>query len=71
MEKRKPLTSPGLGEMAQNLPMDYRGFSVHGGLHRFLHTPADGSDSTAPELLEPVALALSRALESIEALAKQ
>jgi hypothetical protein len=43
----------------------YRGFSFSGG-NMFTHTVADGPEQTAPELLEPLALGIARALEAIE-----
>lgn len=65
-----PELGRGAGEMANNVPMEYPGFGVHGGFNRFLHSPGDGLESTGPELLEPFAVALIRAFESIEKLAK-
>ena len=63
----KPDLGPGVGELIPVLETGYQGFGVYGGRYRFFHTPTDGPQGTAPELLEPVALALTRALESIEA----
>ena len=65
-----PKLGRGTGEMANNVPMEYPGFGVHGGFNRFLHSPGDGPEATGPELLEPFAVALIRAFESIEKLAK-
>jgi len=65
----KPIVGRGLGEMRLMIQTGYHGFGFNGGAYRFFHTPADiPEQATAPELLEPVALALTRALESIEAL---
>ena len=62
----KPDFGPGIGELTPVLETGYRGFGVYGGRYRFFHTPDDGPQGTAPELLEPMALALTKALESIE-----
>ena len=59
-----PKTGPSAGELADALNLGYRAFGFFGG-HYFFHTPSDGPETTGPELLEPVALALARALESI------
>ena len=67
----KPDTGPGIGELIPVLEAGYRGFGVYGGHYHFFHTPDDGPQGTAPELLEPMALALTRALESIEVQARQ
>lgn len=66
----KPMVGPGIGELGPVLEAGYRGFGVYGGPYRFFHTPTDGPHGTAPELLEPIALALTKALESVEALPK-
>jgi len=66
----KPAVGDAPGEL-RHVPSEYRGFSLTSESYWFKHTPADGPDGTAPELLEPVGLALTRALESIEALARQ
>lgn len=63
-------TGNAAGDLKLVLAEGYRAFGLFG-LHRFFHTPADGSESTAPELLEPVALALGRVLESIKRIGKQ
>jgi hypothetical protein len=44
----------------------YRGFGI-AAAHKFHHTPADSPEMTGPELLEPVASALVKALEAIDA----
>jgi len=47
--------------------MEYRGFGVNGGPYRYFHTPEDMPEAgTAPQLLEPMAAALVRALELLE-----
>jgi len=67
----KPDVGPGVGELIPVLEAGYRGFGVYGGHYRFFHTPTDGPHGTAPELLEPVALALIKTLESIENLSEK
>lgn len=68
----QPVVGPGLGEMRGVIEAGYPGFGVNGGGYRFFHTPADvPEEATAPELLEPMALSLTRALESLEALSKR
>jgi hypothetical protein len=67
----QPVVGRGIGEMRLMIQTGYHGFGFNGGAYRFFHTPVDVPEqATAPELLEPVALALTRALESIEALGK-
>ena len=66
----KPIVGQGLGEMRLFIEAGYRGFGVNGNVHPFFHTPSDGPEVTAPELLEPVALALTKALELAEAMAQ-
>jgi hypothetical protein len=63
----KPVVGPGLGELIHVVENGYRCFGVFGGRYHFFHTPSDNPIGTAPELLEPVARALTTALESIEA----
>jgi hypothetical protein len=63
----RPVVGQTIGEMAAMERAGYRGFGVNGGLHPFFHTPGDSPKTTAPELLEPIALSLTRALELIEA----
>jgi hypothetical protein len=57
-------TRPG-GELAHYMRVGYRSFGFYGG-NRYVHTIVDRADQTAPELLEPVARGLARALEAIE-----
>jgi len=64
----KPTRSSGaapgeLGLVAER----YRTFFGITAAHMFHHTPGDGPETTAPELLEPVGQALAAALEAIEA----
>jgi len=67
----QPVAGRGIGEMRLMIQEGYHGFGFNGGAYRFFHTPVDlPEQATAPELLEPVALALTRALESIESLGK-
>ena len=60
-----PITDRAVGEMEPIKRAGYRAFGIAAG-HRFHHTPADNPDTTAPELLEPIALALARTIEEIE-----
>jgi hypothetical protein len=61
----KPDTSRAVGEMELLLDHGYRAFAIAAG-HRYHHTPADNPETTAPELLEPVAAALVNALQAIQ-----
>ncbi|MEE8353186.1 MAG: hypothetical protein V3S10_01915 [Dehalococcoidales bacterium] len=61
-----PYVGPGIGELGPVLEAGYRGFGVYGGRYRYFHTPGDGPEGTAPELLEPVARATARALMAVE-----
>jgi hypothetical protein len=63
----EPRAGQGIGEMREVIRMGYRGFGVNGGPYRYFHTPEDRPEvGTAPELLEPMATALVRALELLE-----
>ena len=63
----EPRAGRGIGEMREVIRMGYRGFGVNGGPYRYFHTPEDMPEAgTAPELLEPMAAALVRALELLE-----
>ncbi len=63
----EPRAGQGIGEMREVIRMGYRGFGVNGGPYRYFHTPEDVPEvGTAPELLEPMAAALVRALELLE-----
>ncbi len=66
----KPMAGPDVSEFGPVLEAGYRGFGVYGGPYRFFHAPTDGPHGTSPELLQPIALALTKALESVEALPK-
>jgi hypothetical protein len=57
-------TRPG-GELAHYMSVGYRSFGFYGG-NRYVHTVVDRADQTAPELLEPVARGLAKALVAIE-----
>lgn len=61
-----PYVGEGIGELGPVLEAGYRGFGVYGGRYRYFHTPGDPPTGTAPELLEPVAGAVAKALEAIE-----
>jgi len=61
---RPRTTRPG-GELAHYMSEGYRSFGFFGG-NRFFHTVVDRADQTAPELLEPVARGLARALVAVE-----
>jgi hypothetical protein len=61
----QPKTGPASGELVLVMEAGYPSFGFFG-RHRFFHPPADDPDVTAPELLEPIAMALARALETIE-----
>jgi len=54
------------GELRFVLPKGYTGLNLAGGGNRFMHSPADGPETTGPSVLEPVATALATALESIQ-----
>ena len=64
----KPMAGPDLSEFGPVTEVGYRGFGVYGGSYRFFHTSTDGPHGTSPELLKPIALALTKTLESIEVL---
>lgn len=60
-----PHTDRAVGEMQLLLDNKYRAFAI-AAAHRYHHTPADNPETTAPELLEPVAEALVNALLAIQ-----
>ena len=62
----KPYIGPGIGEFGPVIQAGYRGFGVYGGAYYYFHTPADGPQGTAPELLEAVMSSLIMALTMIE-----
>jgi hypothetical protein len=60
-----PTAGPGVGEFEILMKAGYRAFGIAAG-HRFHHTPADSPEMTGPEILEPVASALVRTLETMD-----
>ena len=66
MPQVKPAVGPGIGELTAFVAQGYRAFGVFGGRHYYFHNPGDGPQTTAPELLEPVASCLAKALETVE-----
>jgi hypothetical protein len=62
----KPRQGPGIGEFGPVTAAGYEGLGVYGGPYRFFHTPADGPEGTAPELLEPVLHGVLTALKAFE-----
>jgi hypothetical protein len=65
IEGLRPRTTRPGGELRAYMERGYRSFGFFGG-NRFVHTVVDFADQTAPELLEPVARGLAKALEEIE-----
>ncbi len=63
----KPQSERPAGVFDRLAASGYRGFGFSGG-NMYTHTAADGPEQTAPELLEPLARGLARALEAIEAM---
>ena len=61
-----PITDRAVGEMEAIKKAGYRSVGIAAG-HRFHHTPADNPDTTGPQLLEPIASALVKTIEEIEA----
>jgi hypothetical protein len=53
------------GELRFVLPKGYTGLNLAGGGNRWMHSPGDGPETTGPAVLEPVARALTAALERI------
>jgi hypothetical protein len=62
----EPYVGPGIGELTAFIQEGYRAFGMFGGRHYYFHNPGDGPQTTSPELLEPVARCLAKALEAIE-----
>jgi hypothetical protein len=60
-----PLDGRTLGELSAIMEKGYRAFGFFGA-HHFFHTPEDGPEVTAPELLEPLSISLTKALAAIE-----
>lgn len=54
------------GKLALVLQRGYAGINLAGGGNRYMHSPADGPETTGPPVLEPAAAALMRMLETIE-----
>jgi len=69
MPDLQPKTGPVSGELVLVIEAGYPSFGFFG-RHRFFHTPADDPEVTAPELLEPIAMAIAKVLETIEAKGK-
>ncbi|MCI0490376.1 MAG: hypothetical protein L0229_27600 [Blastocatellia bacterium] len=65
-----PITNRAVGEMEAIKKAGYRSVAIAAG-HRFHHTPADNPDTTGPQLLEPIASALAKTIEEIEAKTSQ
>ncbi|MDP2919171.1 MAG: hypothetical protein Q8O43_02995 [Dehalococcoidia bacterium] len=63
----KPRLGAGVGEFGPVVEAGYRGFGLYGGPYHYFHSPDDGPQGTAPELLEPVMLAVIEALANVEA----
>jgi hypothetical protein len=59
------VTGRAVGELEALITRRYRAFGIAAG-HRFHHTPADSPEMTGPEILEPVASALIRTIETID-----
>lgn len=60
-----PTVDRAVGEFEFLLKDGYHTFGIAAG-HRFHHTPADSPEMTGPEILEPVARALTNTVEAIE-----
>lgn len=61
-----PVTGRAVGEFEFMMKRGYHAFGIAAS-HTFHHTPADSPETTSPELLEPVATAIVKSLEAIEA----
>jgi len=62
----KPRTVLPGGELQAYMERGYKSFGFFGG-NRYFHTVVDGPEQTAPELLEPIARGLAKALTAVEA----
>ena len=62
----KPESTKTAGELAMIMDRGYKAFGFYGAFGKF-HTRFDLADSTAPELLEPVARALTNLIDAIVA----
>jgi hypothetical protein len=60
-----PTVDRAVGEFEFMLKAGYRTFGIAAG-HRFHHTPADSPETTGAEILEPVASAMVKTIQSIE-----
>jgi hypothetical protein len=54
-----------VGEMEDVRAHGYERYFGFAGKHRYFHTPADGYENTGPDILEPVAIAIMKALYQI------
>ncbi|OLN26955.1 hypothetical protein [Desulfosporosinus metallidurans] len=54
------------GEVDGILKKGYNAFGIFNG-HMYFHTPADGPENTAPELLEPIFVSLTKTFDAVEA----
>jgi len=55
------------GELALVVPKGYAALNLAGGGNRWMHSPQDGPETTGPDVLQPLALALAACLQAIEA----
>jgi len=53
------------GELTLVLPFGYPSLNLAGGGHRWMHSPADGPETTGPAVLESLARALTASIETI------
>jgi acetyl esterase/lipase len=54
------------GELALVVPEGYAALNLAGGSNRWMHSSQDGAETTGPDVLQPLALALAACLEAIE-----
>ena len=54
-----------VGEMENVRARGYERYFGFAGKHRYFHTPADGYENTGPDILEPIAIAIMKALYQI------
>jgi hypothetical protein len=66
LEGMKPITDSSVGEIDLLLKVGYRAFGIVGA-QQLHHTPLDLANNTAPEILEPIAKAVAKSLQAIEA----
>jgi hypothetical protein len=55
------------GELALVVPKGYTALNLAGGGNRWMHSPQDRAETTGPDVLQPLALALVACMEAIEA----